>query len=142
MAGKRKWTIDQKIKIIEEAQIQGKRKTLKIYNLSSSVFYRWKNSYDKEGVRGLSRKNVKRETNSRFQYQKKEENSQPDPQLEARLELYRELAGKLSIDEIPISERKALMRKYNQRNDKRKIKLRELYDICQVTKRQYFNKLL
>lgn len=47
---RRKFTVDQKLQIIQEADQNGVIQTLRKHNLSHSVFIRWKNSFNSGGA--------------------------------------------------------------------------------------------
>ncbi len=50
---KRKWSEAQKLQIIQEAEQQGLSETLRKYNLSPSLFHKWRRAYNGEGMQGL-----------------------------------------------------------------------------------------
>jgi putative transposase len=50
---RRNWSEAQKLQILEEAQQSGVTETLRKYNLSSSVYRRWRRAYNGEGMEGL-----------------------------------------------------------------------------------------
>jgi len=47
---RRTFSVDQKLKIIQEADQQGVTQTLRKHNLSHSVFLRWKNQFNNGGT--------------------------------------------------------------------------------------------
>lgn len=51
---RRKFSVDQKLQIIQEADQNGVTQTLRKHNLSHSVFLRWKNRFHSGGVGLLS----------------------------------------------------------------------------------------
>ncbi len=53
---KRKWSEAQKLQIIQEAEQQGLSETLRRYNLSQSLFHKWRRAYNGEGMPGLKPK--------------------------------------------------------------------------------------
>ncbi len=53
---KRKWSEAQKLQIIQEVEQNGITETLRQYNLSHSLFYKWRNAYNGEGMQGLKPK--------------------------------------------------------------------------------------
>ena len=53
MATKRQWSEAQKLQIIGEAEQNGVTETLRKYNLSSSLFHKWRRRYNGEGREGL-----------------------------------------------------------------------------------------
>ncbi len=50
---RRKFSVEQKLQIIQEADQQGVTQTLRKHNLSHSVFLRWKNGFNSGGVGSL-----------------------------------------------------------------------------------------
>lgn len=50
---RRKWSEAQKLRIIQEAEQNGLTETLRKYNLSQSLFHRWRKAYNGEGMEGL-----------------------------------------------------------------------------------------
>ena len=50
---KRKWSESQKLQIIQESEQHGLSETLRKYNLSQSLFHKWRRSYQGGGVQGL-----------------------------------------------------------------------------------------
>lgn len=50
---KRKWSEAQKLQIIQEAEQQGLSETLRKYNLSQSLFHKWRRAYNGAGMDGL-----------------------------------------------------------------------------------------
>ncbi len=53
---KRKWSEAQKLQIIQEVEQNGVTETLRQYNLSQSLFYKWRRAYNGEGMQGLKPK--------------------------------------------------------------------------------------
>jgi len=53
---KRKWSEAQKLEIIQEVEQQGLSETLRKYNLSQSLFHKWRRAYNGEGMAGLKPK--------------------------------------------------------------------------------------
>lgn len=53
---KRKWSEAQKLQIIQEVEQQGLSETLRKYNLSQSLFHKWRRAYNGEGMPGLKPK--------------------------------------------------------------------------------------
>ena len=53
MATKRQWSEAQKLQIIGEVEQKGLTETLRKYNLSSSLFHKWRKRYNGEGMEGL-----------------------------------------------------------------------------------------
>lgn len=53
MATKRQWSEAQKLQIIQEVEKNSLTETLRKYNLSSSLFHKWRKRYNGEGMEGL-----------------------------------------------------------------------------------------
>ena len=53
---KRQWSESQKLQIIGEAEAHGLQETLRKYNLSQSLFHKWRRAYNGEGVQALKPK--------------------------------------------------------------------------------------
>jgi putative transposase len=53
---KRKWSEAQKLQIIQEVEQFGLSETLRKYNLSQSLFHKWRRAYNGEGMQGLKPK--------------------------------------------------------------------------------------
>lgn len=51
--GKR-WSVDQKIKIVKEASTKGVRETLEKYSVYPATFYAWKKKYAEMGEEGFA----------------------------------------------------------------------------------------
>lgn len=51
---KRKWSEAQKLQIIGEVEAHGLQETLRKYNLSQSLFHKWRRAYNGEGMQGLT----------------------------------------------------------------------------------------
>ena len=50
---RRKFTPEDRLSILQEAQREGQAQTCRKYNLSSSVMLRWKKKYLSQGINGL-----------------------------------------------------------------------------------------
>lgn len=50
---KRQWSEAQKLQIIQETDQFGLQETLRKYNLSQSLFHKWRRAYNGEGMQGL-----------------------------------------------------------------------------------------
>jgi len=50
---RRKWSVEQKLQIIQEANQYGTTETLRKHNIGQSLFYKWKLGFDNQGVQGL-----------------------------------------------------------------------------------------
>ena len=56
---RRVWSIEQKLQILQEAAQNGPTETFRKYNLSPSLFNRWKNSFDAKGIAGIKAKSTR-----------------------------------------------------------------------------------
>ena len=81
---KRNWSVEQKVQILQEAEHNGLTETLRKYNLSQSLFYKWKHKFDDQGRQGLEDK-----------YRRVDPEKKALEQENKRL---RELVGKLSLE--------------------------------------------
>lgn len=50
---KRRFSVEQKLQILHEAEQEGLASTLRKYDLSQSLFYQWKHRFDAKGTEGL-----------------------------------------------------------------------------------------
>lgn len=53
---KRKFSIEEKLSILQEGENQGVEITCRKHNLSRSLYYRWRNMFNRHGHDGLSPK--------------------------------------------------------------------------------------
>jgi transposase-like protein len=53
---RRHWSEQQKLQIIQEVEVNGLLPVLRKYDLSQSLFHKWKRSFNSEGVVGLAPK--------------------------------------------------------------------------------------
>lgn len=53
MKTKRKFSPEDRLSILQEAQREGQTATCRKYNIAPSLFQRWKNKYMEKGVEGL-----------------------------------------------------------------------------------------
>lgn len=53
---RRKWGEAQKLQVIQEVEQNGVIETLRKYNLSQSLFHKWRKAYNGEGMQGLKPK--------------------------------------------------------------------------------------
>lgn len=53
---RRKFSLEEKLQILHEAEQQGIEVTLRKHQLSRSLYYNWKNSFDRQGSDGLTPK--------------------------------------------------------------------------------------
>ena len=51
---RRKFSVEQKLQIIQEADQQGITQTLRKHNVSHSVYLRWKRQFDQGGISSLA----------------------------------------------------------------------------------------
>jgi putative transposase len=66
---KRKWTSEEKLQIIQEAEENGVTATLRKYGIYHTTYYQWKEKYDINGIDGL-KQSYKRESQELKQLQK------------------------------------------------------------------------
>ncbi len=50
---RRQWSKDQKLQIIQEVEVNGLQPTLRKYNLSQSLFHKWKRRFNEQGILAL-----------------------------------------------------------------------------------------
>ena len=81
---RRKWSSEQKLQIIQEVSGQGLVETLRKYNLSQSLFHKWKRSFKEQGLQGLQDKYPRVDPQNRM--------------LENEVKQLRQLVGKLSLE--------------------------------------------
>ncbi len=53
---KRKFSIKEKLSILQEGENQGVEITCRKYNVARSLYYRWRNSFNRQGPDGLAPK--------------------------------------------------------------------------------------
>jgi len=53
---RRKWGEAQKLQVIQEVEQNGLTETLRKYNVSQSLFHKWRKAYNGEGMQGLKPK--------------------------------------------------------------------------------------
>lgn len=53
---RRKFTAEERLSILQEAEREGRQETIRKYNLSPSLFDRWKRQYLTGGISGLKSK--------------------------------------------------------------------------------------
>lgn len=81
---KRQWSKEQKLQIIQEVEVNGLQPVLRKYNLSQSLFHKWKRRFNEHGIIGLVP-----------QY------NRVDPEkrrMELEIKRLRELVGELSLE--------------------------------------------
>ena len=81
---RRRWSEQQKLQIIQETEVNGLLPVLRKYELSQSLFHKWKRSFDKEGITGLVNKYPKIDPEKR--------------RMEVEIKRLRELVGELSLE--------------------------------------------
>ncbi len=52
----RKFSIDEKLSILQEGENNGVELTCRKYDISRSLYYRWRNSFNRQGPDGLAPK--------------------------------------------------------------------------------------
>ncbi len=52
----RKYSIDEKLSILQEGENNGVELTCRKYDISRSLYYRWRNSFNRQGPDGLTPK--------------------------------------------------------------------------------------
>ncbi len=50
---RRQWSRGQKLQIIQEVEVNGLQPTLRKYDLSQSLFHKWKRRFNEQGAAGL-----------------------------------------------------------------------------------------
>jgi putative transposase len=63
---RRKFSVEEKLQIIQEAEQSGITPTLRKHNLSHSLLLRWRNQFNNEGVAGLKPRHFKIDPNVFF----------------------------------------------------------------------------
>ncbi len=53
---RRKFSLDEKLTILQEADQQGIEQTLRKYQIARSLYYIWKNKFERQGPDGLAAK--------------------------------------------------------------------------------------
>jgi transposase-like protein len=81
---RRQWSEQQKLQIIQEVEVNGLLPVLRKYELSQSLFHKWKRSFNNEGITGLINKYYKIDPEKR--------------RMEAEIKRLRELVGELSLE--------------------------------------------
>lgn len=51
---RRKFSPEQKMRILQEAESEGMLATCRKHQIAQSLFYRWKHQFDRQGIDGLS----------------------------------------------------------------------------------------
>jgi len=81
---RRQWSKDQKLRIIQEVEVNGLQPTLRKYNLSQSLFHKWKRRFNEQGILGLETQYPKVDPEKR--------------RMEQEIKRLRELVGELSLE--------------------------------------------
>lgn len=81
---RRQWSKDQKLQIIQEVEVNGLQPTLRKYNLSQSLFHKWKRRFNEQGILGLETQYPKVDPEKR--------------RMEQEIKRLRELVGELSLE--------------------------------------------
>lgn len=50
---KRSFSVEEKVSILEEAKREGVSATLRKYNIGSTLYYKWRDKFDLNGIEGL-----------------------------------------------------------------------------------------
>ena len=51
---RRKWSVEQKLQMIQESVTEGVTPVIRIHNVSLSLFHKWKKQFDLNGLAGLN----------------------------------------------------------------------------------------
>ncbi len=81
---KRQWSQEQKLQILHEVETNGLQPVLRKYNLSQSLFHKWRARFSSEGITGLAPKYYTVDLEKR--------------KLEQEIKKLRELVGELSLE--------------------------------------------
>jgi transposase-like protein len=81
---RRRWSKDQKLQIIQEIEVNGLQSTLRKYNLSQSLFHKWKRAFNEQGAMGLEPQYPTIDPEKR--------------KMEQEIKRLRELVGELSLE--------------------------------------------
>ncbi len=81
---KRQWSKEQKLQIIQEVEVNGIQPVLRKYNLSQSLFHKWKRKFNEQGISGLAPQYKRVDTEKR--------------RMEQEIKRLRELVGELSLE--------------------------------------------
>jgi len=53
---RRKWSATEKVAVLQDAEVLGMAEASRKHQVSSTMIYRWRSDYEKDGVGGLERK--------------------------------------------------------------------------------------
>ena len=81
---RRQWSKDQKLQVIQEAEVNGLQPTLRKYSLSQSLFHKWKRRFNEQGALGLEPQYPRVDPEKR--------------KMEQEIKQLRELVGELSLE--------------------------------------------
>lgn len=81
---RRQWSKEQKLQIIQEVELNGLQPILRKYNLSQSLFHKWKRRFNEQGISGLEPQYPRVDPEKR--------------KLEQEIKQLRELVGELSLE--------------------------------------------
>jgi putative transposase len=59
MREKCKFTPEEKLQILQEAEFEGLSQTLRKHGITSSLFYKWKKAFIVQGIEGLSPQHIR-----------------------------------------------------------------------------------
>lgn len=93
---RKKWSTEEKLTLIEEAEREGVVATCRKYGIYASVYYQWKRRYDALGIKGLSRRSS-------------------DPEFERLIRENQRLKQLLADKELELSIKESLLKKTLQR---------------------------
>mgnify|MGYP003812065855 CR=1 FL=1 len=81
---RRQWSEQQKLQIIQEVEVNGLLPVLRKYDLSQSLFHKWKRKFNAQGVAGLAPQYPKIDPEKR--------------RMEQEIKRLREMVGELSME--------------------------------------------
>ena len=81
---RRQWSKEQKLQVIQEAEVNGLQSTLRQYSLSQSLFHKWKRRFNEQGALGLEAQYLRVDPEKR--------------RMEQEIKRLRELVGELSLE--------------------------------------------
>lgn len=134
---KRSWTAEEKEQILNEGESSGAVKTIEKHSISKATYYAWLERYQSEGLSGLSPKKRMKPVDL-YSLQKELDRCKKQLlNLEEELEVSKELLEQFSISDIPLERRIDIVRRFSKGG----MKLNLLWDLCCITKRQYYENL-
>jgi putative transposase len=92
-----RWTAEEKLAFIQEAEKEGVVATCRKYGIYASAYYQWKRRYDALGIEGLSSKRSR------------------DPEFERIMRENQKLKQILADKELELSIKESLLKKTLQR---------------------------